>query len=339
MNSKTFFGDFRAALYDCDPQQLRQQLHALCSADCDIRLAHPMGVVRGPDELLDVGYAPLLDAIPDLERRDYIVVGAVERGEDWIGCGGYYTGVFEKPWLEIPPTQHLVTMRYIEFFRIEGSKIVEMRLLWDIPEIMMQSSAWPMPPSLGVDFHIPGPATGDGIVNTPYDPEQSAASMRLVLDMLDGLSRHATGGSEAMHLERYWHPKMNWYGPSGIGTARGIDGFRNWHQIPFLNAMPDRGQYVGEIDYHFFGEREYAAVTGWPDMIQTLDHGGWLGIAPVDKRIEMRSLDFWRIENGLIRENWVMVDLLHMYHQIGVDVFSRLREFNKARPFRLTPIS
>jgi len=40
-------------------------------------------------------------------------VGAVERGEDWIGCGGYYTGVFEKPWLEIPPTQHLVTMRYI----------------------------------------------------------------------------------------------------------------------------------------------------------------------------------------------------------------------------------
>ena len=45
----------------------------------------------------------------------------------------------------------------------------------------------------------------------------------------------------------------------------------------------------------------------------------------------MRSLDFWRLEGGLIRENWVMVDLLHMYDQIGVDVFARLREFNKAR--------
>jgi hypothetical protein len=45
----------------------------------------------------------------------------------------------------------------------------------------------------------------------------------------------------------------------------------------------------------------------------------------------MRSLDFWRIENGLIRENWVMVDLLSLYDQIGVDVFARLREFNKAR--------
>jgi hypothetical protein len=33
----------------------------------------------------------------------------------------------------------------------------------------------------------------------------------------------------------------------------------------------------------------------------------------------------------LIRENWVLVDLLHVYHQIGVDVFARMREFNKVR--------
>ena len=46
----------------------------------------------------------------------------------------------------------------------------------------------------------------------------------------------------------------------------------------------------------------------------------------------MRSLDFWRVENGLIRENWVLVDLLDAYAQLGVDVFRRLREFNKARP-------
>ena len=45
----------------------------------------------------------------------------------------------------------------------------------------------------------------------------------------------------------------------------------------------------------------------------------------------MRSLDFWRVEGDLIRENWVLVDLLDVYAQLGVDVFSRLREFNRAR--------
>ena len=53
----------------------------------------------------------------------------------------------------------------------------------------------------------------------------------------------------------------------------------------------------------------------------------------------MRSVDFWRVENGLIRENWVMVDLLHMYSQIGIDVFARLREFNKARNMGQVPLS
>jgi hypothetical protein len=51
----------------------------------------------------------------------------------------------------------------------------------------------------------------------------------------------------------------------------------------------------------------------------------------VNREISLRSLDFWRVENGLIRENWVMVDLLHLYDQIGVDVLARMREFNKAR--------
>jgi hypothetical protein len=46
----------------------------------------------------------------------------------------------------------------------------------------------------------------------------------------------------------------------------------------------------------------------------------------------MRSLDFWRVEDGLIRENWVLVDLLDIYRQVGIDIFARLAEFNKARP-------
>ncbi|WP_299151107.1 ester cyclase [uncultured Tateyamaria sp.] len=331
--NKALIAPLRAAMYDFDLNALRTVLREVCAPDVVFNLAFPFETISGVDAYLDATYGPLIRAIPDLERRDHIVMaGPTLQGGDWVGCGGYYTGTFTAPWLDIPPTGHIVHMRFHEFYRLQEGKIVEMQALWDIPEVMMQAGAWPMVPSLGREWHVPGPATCDGMVPGPYDPAAGQTTCEHIIDMLTHLKKHPSqGGPEVMEMARFWHPKMMWYGPSGIGSGRGIAGFRNWHQIPFLNGMPDRGQYVGEIVYHFFGDRNYAAVTGWPDMYQTITHGGWLGLPPTHKRIAMRSLDFWRLEHGLIRENWVMVDLLHMYDQIGVDVLGRMREFNKAR--------
>ena len=337
--NKTLIAPLRAAMYDFDAAGVRAALGSLCAPDVLFRFCHPFGDLTGVEAFYDAVYAGLFKAWPDLERRDTIVIaGPDEFGNDWVGAGGYYTGVFTAPWLDIPPTGHQVTLRFHEFYRFVDGKVVEVQALWDIPEVMMQAGAWPMAPSLGLEFCIPGPATHDGIVPGPWDEEKSQASCSHIVDMLTHLKKHPSqGGPEVMEMPKFWHERMNWYGPAGIGTGRGIAGFHNWHQIPFLNGMPDRGQYLGEITYHFFGDGEYAAVTGWPNMIQTVTHDGWLGIAPAGRKITMRSLDFWRLENGKIRENWVLVDLLDAYAQLGVDVFARLREFNKAR--NLAPIN
>ena len=165
------------------------------------------------------------------------MAGPANDGGDWVGCAGHYVGVFERPWLDIPPTQSMVAMRFHEFFRIESGRIVEMQGIWDIPQLMMQSFAWPMAPSLGVEWVAPAPATQDGIVTSPYDPALAPASVTLVSDMLTSLGKYPLqGGPEVMELERYWHPRMCWYGPAGIGQMRRISGFRNWHQIPFLKG-------------------------------------------------------------------------------------------------------
>ncbi|VCU61533.1 FIG01073484: hypothetical protein [Tritonibacter mobilis] len=337
--NKALIAPLRAAMYDFDAAGVRAALGSVCAPDVLFRFCHPFGDLTGVDAFYDAVYAGLFNAWPDLERRDTIVIaGPDEFGNDWVGAGGYYTGIFTAPWLDIPPTGHQVTLRFHEFYRIVDGKVVEVQALWDIPEVMMQANAWPMAPSLGREWHVPGPSTQDGLVPGPYDAEAGAASCAHIIEMLEHLKKHpAQGGPEVMEMERFWHPRMNWYGPSGIGTGRGIAGFRNWHQIPFLNGMPDRGKYVDEINYHFFGDGDYAAVTGWPNMIQTVTHDGWMGIAPAGRKITMRSLDFWRLENGKIRENWVLVDLLDAYAQLGVDVFARLREFNKAR--NLAPIN
>jgi predicted ester cyclase len=314
-----------AALYD-DMGRAERSGEAAVAPDAPMRMCSPFGDLRGWFGLWEGALGPLAQAWPDVERRVTIrIAGEDEHGAAWVGCGGLYLGTFERPWLGIPPTRRAAHMRFHEFFRIEGGRVVEMQALWDIPEVMMQARAWPMAPSLGRDFCVPGPATGDGL--GPHDPGRGAAARAHVTEMLSYLKKHPKeGGPEVMEMERFWHPKMSWYGPAGIGTGRGIEGFRRHHQIPFLKAMPDRGQYLDEITYHFMAEGDYVGVTGWPNMIQTISQGGWMGIAPPGKRITMRSLDFWRLEGGLIRENWVLVDLLDVYDQIGVDVFGRMRE-------------
>ncbi len=330
--NKAVIRPLRQVLYDYEPGAVRAALSNVFDRDATVRLAYPFEDLDGPEGLYEEAFLPLATAFPDLERRDTIVMaGASERGNDWVGCCGYYTGTFVRPWLDIPPTGHQAAMRFHEFFRVVDGRVVEMQALWDLPEVMMQAQAWPMAPSLGREWHVPAPATMDGIVPAPHDEDRSEASRKLVSDMLAALGEFATGGVEAMRLEEYWHPRFSWYGPSGIGTGRGIDGFRNWHQIPFLNAMPDRIGTLGRGD--LFGDGDYVGFTAWPGMRATITGDGWLGIAASGQEVTMRSLDFWRCENGLIRENWVLVDLLDVFHQIGVDVLGRMREFNKARPF------
>ena len=320
----------RAALYDIEPERLASQLAEVFAPQAQLHLTHPFEDLDGPGALDEAAYRPLLAAIPDLERRDFICIAGESSGGDWVGCAGHYTGVFERPWLDIPPTRHPVLMRYHEFFRLQEGRIVEMQAVWDIPQLMLQARAWPLAPSLGVEWTVPGPATQDGIAVGPRNPAREEANRQLVLAMLSDMGKHPRdGGPEVMRLERYWHPKMVWYGPAGIGTNRGIAGFRHWHQIPFLKALPDRRGAVTDADT-FFAEGAYVGTTGWPNMQMTVSGDGWMGIVPANQEITMRSLDFWRCEKGLIRENWVLIDLLHVYHQLGVNVFDRMRELTYA---------
>jgi predicted ester cyclase len=321
---KATIAPFRKAMEAASRDRLKSVLAAAFAPDALIRLCHPFGEVTGPDACHDRAFSPLLAAMPDLERRDMIVLaGTTPEGQDWVGCMGNYMGTFVAPFLDIRPTGHLAHMRYHEYFRFEGGKIVEMHAIWDIPELMMQAGAWPMGRQLGAFITTPAPMTGDGLTVSG----DGSATMAHVLAMLTALCRHpANPDPNIMEMPRFWHPRFNWYGPAGIGTMRGISGFRNWHQIPFLGAMPDRGLDSGGLKSHWFGEGDYVCETGWPNMRMTITNDGWLGIAPAGQKITLRSLDFWRMEGGLIRENWVPLDMLDLMMQMGFNALSRVRE-------------
>lgn len=327
---KAVLEPYRAASASFSSASVRDCLKASFHNDCDFKISHPFGHLMGPNAFFDQCLVPLKKAMDDLERRDMIVMaGRSPEGQDWVGCMGNYMGTFTTPFLDIMPTGHISHMRYHEFFKIADGKVTEMQAIWDIPELMMQAGVWPMAPQLGAFLCTPAPMSGDGLKVTG----DGKKAYDVIVRMLTDLCKHpADPDPEIMQLGQYWHPLCNWYGPAGIGTARGISGFRNWHQIPFLRAMPDRKlDAMGDLRSHWIAEGNYVCETGWPNMRLTLSGDGWMGIAPAGKEVLLRSLDFWRLEGGLIRENWVLVDILDLYQQIGVDVLARMREFNKAR--------
>ena len=327
---KSVIKPLQSAMMDFAELPVRSALNNLLTPKAKLQICYPFGELIGPESLYEGAYSQLFNSIPDLERRDIITMaGTTPEGQDWVGTMGNYMGTFVKPWLNIPATGHLTHMRFHEFFKIEDGAVSEMQAIWDIPEVMVQARAWPLAPQLGSFLCTPAPMTQDGLCISG----NGDMALKQVLGMLTDLCRHpAEGGPEIMRLSTHWHSKFNWYGPTGIGTARGITGFRNWHQIPFLRGMPDRKlDAMGDLMSHWISEGNYVCETGWPNMRLTLSDDGWMGLPPVGKEVLMRSLDFWRVEDGLIRENWVLVDLLDIYRQLGLDVFLRLSEFNKAK--------
>lgn len=330
----THMAEYRSALYDFDPDQAQRELSAIASPSAIFRMCTPFETSCSVGELFDTTYGPLAVALPDIECRDQIrISGKNQSGQSWVGIMGNIHGVFEKPFLDIPPTGHIVHMRYHEFYRFEGNQIVEMHAIWDLPELMMQAKVWPMAPSLGRDWCVPGPATHDGISDSDTDPEHSAKSLQIVEQMLEQMKEYpAKGGPEKMQLERFWHPRMGWYGPAGIGSSRGFSGFTDWHMKPWVAGMPSWSDQRFHDLCHFFGDGAYVGETGWPAMRQTLVGDGFLGIPPTGQNLDIRGLDFWRVEDERIRENWVLVDLLHIYQQLGVDVLARMRQLRRPNP-------
>ena len=54
----------------------------------------------------------------------------------------------------------------------------------------------------------------------------------------------------------------------------------------------------------------------------TMTHqGDYLGIAATNKAMTLRVMDFYRVADGKIMENWVLLDYGQLFAQMGFDIF------------------
>jgi predicted ester cyclase len=301
----------------------------MLSADSLWVASHPMNEMSGPAEVAERFYAPLLAALPDIERRTDLFFGGhwdghVCGGEGvWVTCTGHYVGTFSAPLFGIPANREPVWLRFGEFYRVHAGRIVEARILLDLVGLARQAGCPVLPTSPGRDILVPGPRTQDGLQRGLTDPllaqQQGQASFDLVMAMIGGLGKYDKSDLKSMGMTRFWHPDMMWYGPCGIGTTRSIGGFEQYHQRPFLTAIPDR---KGGNHRARFGDGAYVASTGWPSIHAT-HTGPYLGVPATGRPVQMRVMDWWRADAGLLVENWVLLDLPHFFLQLDVDLLAR----------------
>lgn len=297
--------------------------------DAAAHVTHPINELYGPAALVDRLWRPLRRAIPDAERRDDIVLAGYYRDAHWIGCTGHYVGTFERDWLGIPATGSVVAVRYGEAHALRAGQIETSYIFIDFLDLMRQAGCWPLGPSRGREMHWLPPRTLDGVLLTPQDNAVSQRSIERVLHMHAALG-HYNGQPptravlDEMEMVRHWHPNFMWYGPAGIGVTRGLKGFEDFHQIPFLLSFPDRaGSDVG----HFIrvGDGHYAVTGGWRYLQAAHSGSAFLGIPATGRRVAMRVMDFYRCDDETIVENWIPFDIPHLLLQMGVDVFAGLR--------------
>jgi predicted ester cyclase len=287
----------------------------------------PIDDLRSRDALVGTVLAPLYAAIPDLERRDDILLAGRWEDASWVVSAGHYAGTFAADWLGIPATGGLVFLRFGEYYRVEAGRIVEARVIWDMIDFMRQAGVNPLPQAAGVEIVVPGPRTRDGVRPGVVDLEGGERTHAAVLAMFAGLGAYDGKTLESMGMERFWSPNMLWYGPGGIGSNRGVKGFQDFHQRPFLTAFPDRR---GAGHKCRIADGAYVASTGWPSVLAT--HAGpYLGHPATGRRIGMRVMDLWRAEGTMLAENWVLIDLIDLFRQFGVDLMARARDLAAAR--------
>ena len=53
-------------------------------------------------------------------------------------------------------------------------------------------------------------------------------------------------------------------------------------------------------------------------MMEGTQQGTWMGISPTGKRLQIRMITIHRIANGKIAEDWVLVESLGLFQQLGV---------------------
>lgn len=327
--SKRLLRDLHRRLDAADDGEINAVLAEYTAPDFLWRGMHPFYEQYGAEAVGDTFWRPFRQSFTRMQRRpDVFMAGFADPGVEngipgstWVCSMGHLMGLFDQPWLGIPPTGKMAFLRYVEFNRIEDERIVESALFCDIISVMMQAGLNPLPVQTGAFMITPGPRTHDGLLYEAQDPAEGEKTLALINKMIGELTSDYFDSPEEQ-LGRSWHDDMLWFGPAGIGATYTRSRYRKQHQGPFREHLKDIS-YNGHVCR--MAEGNYGGFFGWANLSMKTA-GGFMGLPASDHPTEMRVVDIYRREGDKLAENWIFIDLLHFLYLQKLDVLGRLRD-------------
>ena len=284
---------------------------------------HPFHDHTGADSVISAFYTPFRTAFSAVQRRQDIFFAARNEIDGfssvWVASMGHFLGLFDKPFVGIPPNQKIAMIRYAEFHKVENGKLVETALFIDLLHLMAQAGITPLPQQTGMHLVQPGPRTHDGLLFAPQARQEGEATLALINRMIGDIN-HGQYASPQDELRQCWHEDMLWWGPTGIGASYTIDRYIQQHQRPFRTQNEGR-RFNGHICR--MAEGQYGGFFGWPNL-SLKPTGGYLGMPPYPDYADMRVVDIYRREGDKLAENWIFIDLLHFLNMQGQDILSQI---------------
>ncbi|MBO9465651.1 ester cyclase [Tropicibacter sp. R15_0] len=323
-DAKAVVQRFQAELDAPDADQ-EQVLRKYAGSNFVWRGFHPFNEMTSPRQVATKFWAPLRHSLTALKRRQDIFFAGTNQMDDfttvWVVSMGHLMGLFDNAFYGIPATGKIAMLRYCEFHRVDGDKIVETAMYFDLPHLMAQAGVMPFPKQTAAQLVQPGPLTHDGVLIDAQPAQDGKDTLALINRMIGDLGQWDSGLSLEDELRQTWAEDMLWWGPTGIGATYTIQRYAKQHSGPFRAAFSDRSKtkHIARL-----AEGAYGGFFGWPNFTARLT-GDFMGQPATGKTGEFRVIDIYRRDRDKLAENWVFIDLLHFWKSQGLDVLKRLQ--------------
>ena len=295
----------------------------------------PIHGLTGSEAYLAEFWNPFRKSFGAFWRETHILIAGLSnatpegQGDEgqWVGATGYFIGTQTSPFLGIPARAEQVRIRWGEFLKVEAGQIADVQFQLDLVDWCEQLGINLLPKPRGASHVFPAPTAVNGVLTETASAgtearEATAKSLALGRALIyDGLNEFDQEGLESMGMRAFFHENLKWYGPGGIGACLSMREFEELHQEPWLIAFPDRKVRGLES---LFAEGNFVAGSGVAGVI-ACQSGPYLGHPAKGAQFGISGLDFWLRTGDKFTENWVFVDMIKMFADMGYDLLARLR--------------